>query len=184
MKKIKFALQIMLCAVIISSCKKEEVKTPVIPEYTVGQEYGGGVVFYVDETGKHGLTAAINNQSTSAKWFNENFIETHASAAKIGTGQENTAAIITSQGAGIYAASICDSLNINGFSDWFLPSKDELHQLYLQKAAGKITGLANNFYWSSTETSSDGAWSQSFTSGANSSAGKDGTYYVCAVRAF
>jgi hypothetical protein len=181
-----FTIQIMVYAVLISGCKKEKedpLPTPP-PEVLVGQNYGGGIVFYVDGTGKHGLTAATGNQNASAQWFNGNYIETHAAETKIGAGEENTTAIINIQGAGTYAATICDSLDLNGYNDWFLPSKDELNLLYLQKAKGLVSGLVNDFYWSSTESSYNGAWSQSFTSGAKSSTNKDGSYCVCAIRIF
>ncbi len=192
-KNIFFIVQIVLSIFLISSCKKEIPNAPVpdtttepasLPAIVIGQSYGGGIVFYVDSTGHHGLIAAKSDQSTSALWFNGNYIEIPAKGIKIGTGQQNTSAIINYQGAGMYAASICNQLEVNGGSDWFLPSKDELNLLYFQKAAGRIGTFANNFYWSSTEDSPTGAWSQSFLNGANSSADKSGTYYVRAIRAF
>lgn len=186
-KKLFFALQIMICVALISSCEKESPNLPVPkpePAFKVGQSYGGGIVFYVDKTGQHGLITSLSNQSNSVRWFNGTFIETPAIGTKIGTGQENTIAINAAQGVGVYAASICEKLELNGYNDWFLPSKDELNLLYMQKMAGAIGDFANDFYWSSTENSYSGAWSQSFTNGANSSANKDGTYDVRAIRAF
>lgn len=186
-KKILFTLQIMVCVLLISSCKKESPDSPAlkpIPAFRIGQSYGGGIVFYVDGTGQHGLITATSNQSSSEKWFNGSYIETPAKGTKVGAGQGNTIAIIKAQGSGKYAASICDTLELNGYKDWFLPSKDELNLMYFQKAAGTIGVFANDFYWSSTENSNSGAWSQSFSNGANSSAGKDGTYDVRAIRAF
>jgi hypothetical protein len=118
------------------------------------------------------------------QWYNGNYIETSAKGTKIGTGKENTWAIIKAQGSGLYAASICYKLDLNGYNDWFLPSKDELNILYYQKAAGVVGAFVNNFYWSSTENSSNGAWSQSFSNGANSSTSKNGSYYIRAIRAF
>lgn len=185
-KYLTFTMRILVFLVLISGCKKEQedLPEPILPQFSIGESYGGGIVFYVDDSGKHGLIVSENNQSTSAEWFNGTYIDTPAKGTVVGTGNENTVAITKVQGAGIYAASICENLELNGYSDWFLPSKDELNLLYLQKAAGLIAAFDNNFYWSSTEDSYNGAWSQSFTSGANSSATKDGAYFVRAIRFF
>jgi hypothetical protein len=187
MKKIFYALQIMICVVLISSCEKENQNLSVPkpkPAFKIGESHGGGIVFYVDESGQHGLVTSTINQSNSMRWFNGSFVETAATGIKTGTGFKNTEAIIISQEVGVYAASICDKLELNGYNDWFLPSKDELNLLYMQKAAGVIGDFENDFYWSSTENSYNGAWSQSFSNGSNSSANKDGAYDVRAIRAF
>jgi len=148
-KKILFFIaQIIVLVLFISSCKKESLNTPAnnsLPAFLVGQNYGGGTVFYVDGTGQHGLIAGASSQKISVQWYNGSFIETPAKGIKVGTGRGNTSLIIGAQGTGEYAASICDELEINGYNDWFLPSKDELNLLYLQKAAGNVQGLANNF---------------------------------------
>lgn len=191
MKNLFFTLQMLIFLFFISNCRKESPNLPVLtnvptplPAIIVGQNYGGGIVFYVDGTGQHGLITDTSIQVKPVQWFNGSFIETAAKGSKIGTGQGNTIAIINTQGTGMYAASICEQLEVNGYSDWFLPSKDELNILYYQKAAGLVGTFVDNFYWSSTENSSNGAWSQSFINGANSSASKDGAYYIRAIRAF
>ena len=51
----------------------------------------------------------------------------------------------------------------NGYDDWYLPSKDELNKLYLNKDA--IGGFVNATYWSSTQSSSTLAWFQIFSTG-------------------
>lgn len=186
-----FAVHITVCINLISSCEKESKNMPALPsspvsapEITIGQHYGGGIVFYVDNTGQHGLITTTDNQSPSIQWSDGNALITNATGTLIGTGKGNTIAIINAQGPGNYAATICDMLEIKEYNDWFLPSKEELNLLYLQKAKGVIGAFANDFYWSSTETSFNGAWSQSFTNGANSSTNKDGAYCVRAIRAF
>jgi len=186
-----FTAQFMVFVFLISSCRKEIPPPPIptpdvipLPSVIVGQIYGGGIVFYIDKTGHHGLITDTTTQTKPLQWSNGSFIETSARGSIIGTGQENTTAAVNNQGVGIYAANICYQLDLNGYNDWFLPSKDELNILYYQKAAGKVGAFVNDFYWSSTECSTSGAWSQSFINGANSSANKDGTYYVRAIRAF
>jgi hypothetical protein len=75
-----------------------------------------------------------------------------------------------------------DYLN-NGKTDWFLPSKDELAQLYVQKAT--VGGFSTGYYWSSTERDASNAWLQSFAAGYQPSTTKaDPSYYVRPVRAF
>jgi hypothetical protein len=80
------------------------------------------------------------------------------------------------------AARICGDLVLNGYSDWFLPSKDELNNLYLNRTA--IGGFAAAYYWSSSENYSLYAWVQYFTNGSQDYNNKDATNYVRAVRAF
>jgi hypothetical protein len=72
-----------------------------------------------------------------------------------------------------------------------LPSKDELNEMYINKATIDSTALANGgtafvstYYWSSSEYSNDDAWGKSFTSGNQGYISKSYTYSVRAVRAF
>ena len=96
----------------------------------IGKTYQGGIIFYVNGSGAHGLIAAIQDQSTGIAWFNGSFNDTGATGTAVGTGQANTDNIIAAQGAGHYAASLAGQLVLNGYSDWFLPSKDELNLMY------------------------------------------------------
>ena len=150
-------------------------------KHKIGERFGGGVVFYVDNTGEHGLIAATADQK-KATWYNGNYIVANATGAAVGTGQANTTAIVTAQGAGNYAASVCDQLELNGFSDWFLPSKAELSLLRTQKTA--VGGFANPFYWSSTEYNSHYAWAQNFNNGRQDYGNKNSTPSIRAIRAF
>jgi hypothetical protein len=151
--------------------------------FAIGDSYAGGIIFYIDGTGRHGLIAATSDQSTGAVWgCIGNSIPT---STAIGTGQANTIAIVdicTDEGI---AARICNDLVLNGYSDWFLPSKDELNEMYLQKTA--IGGFANDNYWSSSEydDESNYAWVQPFGPGGGQGLyAKNGANYVRAVRAF
>ena len=107
---------------------------------------------------------------------------TGATATVLGTGNDNTATIVNSQGTGNYAAKICSDLVLGGHDDWFLPSKDELNKLYLNKIA--IGGFANPGYWSSSEDGNGNAWIQYFDTGALNSIAKKLECHVRAVRAF
>ena len=154
--------------------------TPV-STFAVGLSYGGGIIFYLDGTGVHGLVAALSDQSTSADWGCwEDFIGSSGSA--IGTGQANTTAIVTGCPYDGIAARVCYELILNGYSDWFLPSKDELNQMYLQKAA--IGGFKDSVYWSSTDIDATLAYIQIFENGGVELVEKVFSGYVRAVRAF
>ncbi|MCX6277458.1 MAG: DUF1566 domain-containing protein [Bacteroidetes bacterium] len=149
--------------------------------FVIGQSYGGGIIFYIDGTGLHGLISATTDQSTGAQWGSNG--TTIGTSTAIGTGQANTTLIVNGCSAAGIAARICDDLVLNGYSDWFLPSKDELNQMYLHKDA--IGGFASDLYWSSSQYSANNAWYQSFANGDSGANIKtQPTYLVRAVRAF
>ena len=100
----------------------------------------------------------------------------------IGTGRQNTTAIITGcPDAGI-AARLADDFTFGGFSDWFLPSKDELNELFSNRV--DVGGFEPLGYWSSSEADLTDAWNQSFFDGFQFDASKLGSNGVRAVRAF
>lgn len=146
----------------------------------------GGVVFYVTAFGHHGLEAAPADQAIpfnpGAEWGCVGKTITGADGTAIGTGAQNTADILAGCTESGIAARLAADYTLNGFAGWFLPSKDELNELYLNRAV--VGGFASNLYWSSSEFSGFGAWSQDFASGGQYDFGKDGAFGVRAVRAF
>jgi hypothetical protein len=101
----------------------------------------------------------------------------------IGTGLANTIAIIENQGqSSSNAAGLARAHNGGGYTDWYLPSKDELNKLYLNRVA--IGGFALKEYWSSTEKGSTYAYLLDFSNGDIVYTGKDQSYRVRAIRAF
>jgi hypothetical protein len=162
--------------------------------YVVGDTALGGVVFYTDASGLHGLVATLADQDSGMPWSNGSYVTTGATGITIGTGKSNTAAIVAVQGEGFYAAKICDDLTLNGFNDWFLPSIDELQLIH-----SEIGLTAYAYYWSSSELDSNNAWygfitnlnyfgagteSKSITAGPGMEIGTTVPYYVRAVREF
>ena len=163
---------------------------------TIGQTYQGGKVAYVLQSGDpgydantpHGLIAATSDQSTGIRWYNGSNTTTGATGAAIGTGLSNINKIITSQGATAtsYAAGLARAYKGGGYTDWYLPSKDELAKLYAMNLL-EFGGFADVYYWSSTEVDYfffKYAWFQYFGDGDQGYNVKNFTFYVRAIRAF
>jgi hypothetical protein len=177
------------------------------PVHVIGESYQGGIIFYVDADGQHGLIAASADQSTGIRWFNGVYRMTGTTGDGIGAGAMNTAIIVATQmgddQGGNFAAKVAADYSVQDdgvaactaalrlshppvtetcYGDWYLPSKVELNLLF--KVAGVVGGFANNFYWSSTEGSDLAAWVQDFSLGYLIGGAKYGTLAVRAVRAF
>jgi hypothetical protein len=163
----------------------EELGGGTIPGF--GYEIGdtgpaGGIVFYLDGTGG-GLEAAPLDQG-DAEWGCEGTELSGADGTAIGTGAQNTADIVSGCTDPGTAAKVADAYEFNGYTDWFLPSRDELNELYLNKDV--VGGFSYDYYWSSSESDSYkvGAWYQHFGLGGQNYVTKNYTVRVRAVRAF
>ncbi len=158
--------------------------------YAVGDTGpGGGLVFYDkgdDGGGWRYLEAApASTEWERAEWGLGGVAVSGAGGIVTGTGVQNTAALVASQGPGdVYAAQLCDDLTCGGFSDWFLPSKDELDLMYKNLASQGLGDFQAGYYWSSTESDADYAWSRSFSGEKPSVYLKGAPYRVRAIRAF
>ena len=184
----------------IGTSVASEASNSVTP-VAIGDFYQGGVVFYIFQYGEtgyvlgetHGLIAAVEDQSSGIRWYNGSYTTTGATGTAVGTGSANTTTIITEQGATAtsYAAGLARAYEGGGYTDWFLPSKDELNKMYTNKATINTTAALNsgsdfvdNYYWSSTEGDNDIAWGQNVYRGNQGNDGKGSTNNVRAVRAF
>jgi hypothetical protein len=160
-----------------------KVSSPSAPAtIAIGQQYQGGIIFYIDKTGQHGLISSMTNQGTLEEWGCGGTV-IDATSTEIGKGLANTLAIIG--GCSMAGAALaCSNLVENGYDDWFLPSKDELHQMYLQRTVVPDL-LSYGVYYSSSEYDADLVWGQIFDEGfASQVTGKMGVGNVRAIRAF
>ena len=153
--------------------------------YLIGQQYEGGRIFYVDNSKLHGLIVSPADQQ-AAPWDNNSsgsFAYTNAYSYVDGLTNSNN--IVAAIGYTGNAASLCRAYNEGGYTDWYLPSRDELNALQAQKTV--IGNFQSYYYWSSTESSDYNgfAWSQDFGSGAQyDNSLKTYGYYVRPIRAF
>ena len=159
----------------------------------IGDFHEGGVIFYLDGTGEYGLLCAVSDQSANAEWGCPSIAVSGAEGTAIGTGVQNTMDIEAGCATVGTAADVCANLTLNGYSDWFLPSIDELNEMYLNKAAINAMAAANggsdfdetSRYWSSTQYfASTLANFLYMGNGFIFTETKDGAYPVRAVRAF
>ena len=146
--------------------------TLALRHYKIGDMTQGGIVFYIDESGEHGLVSDIvdlaspGNAADSTHQWSTVYEDTGASGDGIGAGAMNTLLIVSAQrGDTDSAARLCADLVRGGYGDWYLPSKEELNLMYNNLKVAGLGGFASTFYWSSTEFASYIAWAQDFDVG-------------------
>ena len=168
--------------------------TTTTDPFSIGNNYQGGKIAYIfaesdpgyiiGET--HGIITQSNDLSTSMQWSLSLYDVkvTGADGVILGTGYQNSLDIINMNPSAASAAKSCINCSDGGYNDWFLPSKDELYKLYLNKT---LLGMTNNDYWSSTEneiTDYTHAWSLYFLDGSFNTLFRDDQIYVRAIRNF
>ncbi|MEO8691328.1 MAG: DUF1566 domain-containing protein [Candidatus Saccharimonas sp.] len=148
---------------------------------------GGGIIFYDKGEVSDGWqylevspAGWSGGSDPTAIWCNNAHVSVDADYPDIGEGKTNTGIMIDNCTSS--AAISAKSYNGGGKSDWFLPSIDELAELYEHKAS--VGGLGASIYWSSSEYSTDNAWYYNFSNGSKNGYGKDLTASVRPVRSF
>jgi len=167
--------------------------------FNIGDLAYGGIVFWIDPADNtKGLVSALQDQAIT-QWGCKGIYINNATETTIGSGLSNTNAIIDNCTETEIAAKICNDLTLNGYNDWFLPSKDELNLMYMNLHLNGLGNFENGdgnccigWYWSSSdgETNGDAAWVQSFRDGHNGMQAtydigiKDNDNHVRAIRKF
>jgi hypothetical protein len=170
---------------------------PTAGNLKIGDFHQGGVItYFFKETDPgyvrgehHGFVVSPEDVSQSTYWGCPGLSIIKARNENIGAGKANTAEIVRMCGTLNAAARLCANYTYGGYSEWFLPSKDELNQIYVQ--ADKIGGIdKTDLYWSSTEysgttiTDQNIAWLQLFIDGSYREARKNEVYRVRAIHYF
>jgi hypothetical protein len=143
----------------------------------VGEDYGGGIVYYVWDNGLHGLIAAKVDVAGPYYTFNNGIDRNTGTTSlvgccvpppEIGAGQMNTTLLIAFQlndnASGSFAALMAHTyFSTDGlgrkYGDWYLPSFTELQEMFYNTATPSLALHGSDSYWSSTETSNTNALS-------------------------
>ena len=188
---------------LVNSCKKDSSSKAEI--LTIGQSYQGGVIAYILRQGdngydvnvQHGLITSSSDQSEHAvDWGCRDGLWggsaiPNAAGTAIGTGNQNTIDIMAGCTKAGIAARLCGDLVLGGYSDWYLPSKDELDRVNDNKAA--LSGFdktevywSSSQYWTSGSSSNYGhdAWVQDFADGQQYGGDAKMGPHVLAIRSF
>jgi hypothetical protein len=147
----------------------------------------GGWIFYdkgVYSNGWRYLEAAPLEAEFTAHWADD-FVGGTATA--VGTGNRNTQVIVEylrQAGEIDTAAQLCDSFSMDGYDDWFLPSKDELNLMYWNLKQKGLGDFSDAWYWSSSQHHINGVWEQNFGDGNQDGYVERQSDSVRCVRAF
>jgi hypothetical protein len=164
-------------------------------KHYIGEAFGGGVIFQLwkDEKGEeHGLVVATTDLSANNTWSNMSSVAVGNNAQSVWDGLTNSNAIVAQSGHLTSAAKLCIDWTAGGFSDWYLPSIQELTVLWnnynvVARALNGISGakpMLSGYYWSSSEVESNIAWGYYFSAGGAGTQLKPDKHAVRAIRAF
>jgi hypothetical protein len=147
---------------------------------SVGDAVGGGIVFKVTATDVY---IAAETDLGLYQWGCSGTSISGADGTAIGTGQQNTLDILAGCSDTDSAAYMCDTATIEGYTDWYLPSVDELVEMYNNKTA--IGGFDfYKRYWSSTQNTYNTAYNVYFYNGTPNTYGKSDSYNVRPIRSY
>jgi hypothetical protein len=174
---------------------------PAIPEitYQIGERGpGGGIIFYdkgsFNDGWRYMEAAPADTEVKNLRWGAYGH-DVSGTLVDLGSGKRNTQIIlnyIRSLNQSGMAAQMCSQLNSGGKTDWFLPSREELHWMYLNLHSKGFGGFKNVRYWSSSQVDKNRAWYLHFGENGRASDNYDknrysflsGEIWTRAIRAF
>ena len=141
--------------------------------YNIGDKGpAGGIIFYDkgNNTGGWRYLEASPVDLGKTQW-QSSFTDVNGTKPDIGNGKENTQLITKGN---CRPALMCQQYSFGGYNDWFLPSKAELDLMYINlKMIRDVGNFSDEWYWSSTQSGGNGAWSQLFKDGQQNGGGYD-----------
>lgn len=173
MKRVVLILSAVMTAM-LSSCGGDDSDV-LIENIEIGDFIGGGIVFWIDSSGQHGLVCSVKDQPVG-RWlrkqtsdYNTKNMITKSLVGKtsrdLGTGFSNTDIITSAVGGLSNAAAMARDYNGGGFSDWYLPSFEELRIMYFSQDLIDASSIKNGgspfamkWYWSSSHCINSGTF--------------------------
>jgi len=173
----------------VTEAPADRTPPPERASYNIGDRGpAGGIVFYDKGSFSDGwryMEAAPADSRRIERILGGNIVT--ETGTRIGDGKRNTSLIITAYtryGEFDTAAQLCKEYALNGYRDWFLPSKVELDLLYRNLKLRGVGNLNNGWYWSSSHEQHGTIWVQSFGNGTQKEHWSGGYNSVRPVRAF
>lgn len=142
------------------------------------------------EDGKPTVDSTASGYDSAKNWWIFGYYRTPASGSNqvigtntsIGSGESNTQKLVEAMGDNAYtwydgggttadyAARLCSILKYEHdgvvYTDWFLPSRDELDLMYENLRRNGLGQFAAGSYWSSSESNASNAWLRYFNGGS------------------
>lgn len=169
-------------------------------QYRIGDSAFCGIVFYVQQLdtlgAQHLLVCSLKDQSERMHWYNGRYVNT-MSVKDVLFDRDNAEQIISMQGNGTYAATLCKDFSLQDSAcpvrdtTWYLPSVAELQLMFKNLDTVASLNLANEGYWSSVEFADSitsrknrkQAWIVDFLDGKSFPVNKANKYHVRAIKA-
>lgn len=131
--QLKILGQLLMATFLFTGCSNNDNPAEENLALEIGQDYQGGIIFYLDDSGEHGLIA-YQSDLAEAPWGCVSYPDLPSTSIAqnngIGFGEQNTLAIINFCDEPNIAARLAYTLDGNGYADWYLPSIDELALIY------------------------------------------------------